>query len=96
MFALTNYFIHKEKKIMIRSFVLSLLLFAGLIVGYYKWFDQVFEPPATYIAAGVVGIVVLCCIGAIRNAFTARKELASISAARWGKPMVHGATVAAS
>ena len=71
---------------MLRGCLFSLGLYAALAVGYFLWFDTVFEPPETYIGAGVVGFLVLCCLGALNNARTARRDWALISAARHALP----------
>jgi hypothetical protein len=81
---------------MLRGCVLSLSFLAALAYGYYYWFDQVFEPPASIIAAIVVGFLVLCCLGALNNARTAWKDGSRVAAARFGAQLVDGrvATVA--
>ncbi len=71
---------------MLRGCLFALGLYAALAVGYFLWFDRVFEPPETYLGAGVVGFLILCCLGALNNARTARRDWSLISAARHALP----------
>lgn len=71
---------------MVRGCLLSLGLYLALAVGYFCWLDSVFEPPGTYIGAGVVGFLVLCCLGALSNARTALRDWSLAAIARHGLP----------
>lgn len=71
---------------MLRGCLLSLGLYAALAVGYFFWFDTVFEAPETYIGAAVVGFLVLCCLGALKNSRAALRDWSLVSAARHSLP----------
>ena len=68
---------------MLRGCVLMLVMLAGLMFGYYYWLDQVFEPPGSIIGGGVVGFLVLCCLGALNTARAALKDWSRLSSARF-------------
>jgi hypothetical protein len=79
---------------MLRGCLLSLLLFAALVVGYYFWLSTVFLPPTSYWASGLVGFIVLCSIGAIVNAKNAWRDWSLIAASQRGLPPRDGRLVA--
>ncbi len=75
---------------MLRGCLLTLLLLAALIGGYYYWFDQVFEPPGSWIGAGVVGFLVMCGLGALTNAARAWGDWSRVSTARRDVQLIDG------
>ena len=81
---------------MLRGCILMLLLLAGLVAGYYYWFDQVFEPPGSIIGGGVAGFLVLCCLGAFSNARRAWKDWSQLSVSRFDAQPVDGRLTTAS
>jgi len=79
---------------MLRGCLSALGLYVALAVGYFFWFDSVFEPPATFIGAAVVGFLVLCCVGALTNARTALRDWSLVSTARHSLPPRDGELIA--
>ncbi len=79
---------------MLRGCLLSLLLFAGLAVGYYFWLSTVFLPPTSYWLSTLVGFIVLCSIGAIVNAKNAWRDWSLIAASERGLPPRDGKLMA--
>ncbi len=75
---------------MLRGCVFALLLLAGVMAGYFYWLDQVFEPPGSYIGAGVIGFLVTCCIGAFDKARVAWRDIAFVSEASHGMRLEDG------
>jgi hypothetical protein len=65
-----------------RGCLFSLGLFILFWMVYYNWFERVFDWPANFIGSGVVGFLMLCCVGALRNAMLSRKYCAMLSIAR--------------
>lgn len=81
---------------MLRGCLLALLLYAALAVGYFFWLDTVLEPPTSYWAAALVGLVVFFAIGALLNVRSAYRDWSLIAAARRGLPPQDGRLVAVS
>jgi len=81
---------------MLRGCLLALFLWAALIGGYYWWFESVFKPPVTSIAAGVVGFMTLCGLASLNTGRRAWRDWSQLSVARHGMPMVDGKVVAVS
>ena len=81
---------------MLRGCLVALFVWAALIGGYYWWFESVFKPPATYIAAGVVGFMTLCGLASLNTGRRAWRDWSLLSVARHGMPMVNGKVVAVS
>jgi hypothetical protein len=79
---------------MLRGCLLSLLLFATLVVGYYFWLSTVFLPPTSYWLSALVGFIVLCSIGAIVNAKNAWRDWSLIAASERGLPPRDGRLMA--
>jgi hypothetical protein len=75
---------------MLRGCLLTLGLLAALIGGYYYWFDQVFEPPGSWIGAGVAGFLVMCGLGALTNAARAWGDWSRVSTARRDVQLIDG------
>lgn len=80
---------------MLRGCVFALVLYGVLAAAYFAWLDTEFGPPETYIGAGVLGFLVLCCIGALSNAFRDTRDRRLISAGRHDLPPRDGRTMAA-
>jgi hypothetical protein len=81
---------------MLRGCLLSLGFLLALIAGYFYWLDQVFEPPGSVIAAGVVGFLVLCCLGALNNARTAWGDAGRAAGSQYDVQLVDGQLVSVS
>lgn len=79
---------------MLRGCLLSLLLFAALVVGYYCWLSTVFLPPTSYWLSALVAFIVLCSIGAIINAKNAWRDWSLIAASKRGLPPRDGKLLA--
>ena len=79
---------------MLRGCVFALLLLASVIAGYFYWLDQVFEPPGSYIGAGVIGFLVTCCIGALDKGRVAWRDISYVAHASHGMRMEEGREVA--
>ena len=75
---------------MLRGCLLSLAFLIALACGYYYWLDQTFEPPASIVAGGIVGFLVLCCLGALNNARIAWSDGSRAAAARHDLNLVDG------
>lgn len=78
---------------MLRGCVLSLLLWASLSYAYFYWLDQTFEPPGSVIGGLVSGFAVLCCIGALTNAWTAWRTASQVASAPGDLQLVDGRLV---
>jgi hypothetical protein len=59
---------------MLRGCLLALGLYAVLAVAYFYWLSAVFEPPATYMGAGIAALLVWLCLGSLGNARTALRD----------------------
>ena len=53
---------------MLRGCLFGAVLYGMLAAAYFAWLDTEFDPPESYIGAGIAGFVVLCCVGAMSNA----------------------------
>jgi hypothetical protein len=80
---------------MVKGCVYALLLFAALIAGYIYWLEQTLDWPESWIAGGIAGFIVLCCIGALMNARIAWRDWGRLAAARREEPLYDGRVVAA-
>lgn len=79
---------------MLRGCLLSLVMLAGIIVGYFYWLDSTFDRPASYWASGIIGFVTLLCIGALMNGVRAWRDARRIGAAlHMDLQLVEGRTV---
>lgn len=78
---------------MIRGCVVSILILLGLFVAYASWFRSTFPAPECYVGAGIAAFIATCGIGALSNAWTARKDLGLLSTADAGLVHSHGRLV---
>ena len=81
---------------MLRGCLLSLASLIALAVAYFYWLDQTFEPPASIVAGGIVGFLVLCCLGALNNARIAWSDGSRAAAARHDLNLVDGRLITVS
>ncbi len=79
---------------MLRGCIFAILLYVALAAGYYLWFSQAFEPPETYFAAAVAGLVTLLSLGSLTNARRAARDWSLLARARDAAPLDDGRTVA--
>lgn len=66
---------------MLRGCLLSLVMFAAIVAGYFYWLDQTFDRPASFWAAGVAGFFTLCSVGALMNSVRAWRDSRRIARA---------------
>lgn len=64
--------------------VLGLVFFGALSYVYHDWLDTVFEPPGSWIGAGVLALLVGLCFGALTNARAALRDWSLVRRARAG------------
>lgn len=80
---------------MVRGCFYALCLFVALLAGYISWMEQTLDWPASWIAGGIAGFIVLCCIGALMNARIAWRDWGRLAAARREEPLYDGRVTAA-